>query len=135
LGINTPVTTAVVTATVDANNNLSLSPNNGDLTMAKGLDTITFSLVNNNSNASARFTNTALAEADPWYLIRSAGPAGTLSYTRDSDTQLTLTDDNRNHGQGQDWMYKYGIRVAVTQNGATTILTFDPTIDDEDDTT
>jgi hypothetical protein len=132
MGTTTPVVTGAVTVTVTPTGELQLDPNNGDVTMSPDLDTITYTLVNADPEGTARFTNTALGESDPWYLIRSAGPSGKLSYARDSDTQLTVTDDNRNHGAGQDWMYKYGIRVMFTDgNGNSTLLTFDPTIDDE----
>jgi hypothetical protein len=137
MGTTTPVASGTVTVTVTPTGDLQLDPNNGDVTMAPGLDTITFNLVNADPDVTARFTNTWLnpSEPDPWYLIRSAGPAGKLSYARNSDTQLTLTDDNQGHGGGQDWMYKYGVRVAVIDgNGTKTILTFDPTIDNEDET-
>jgi hypothetical protein len=135
MGSTTAVNSATVTVTLTPTGTLQLDPNNGDVSMAPGQDTITFNLVNADPDvATARFTNTALSEDDPWYLIRSAGPAGKLSYTRNSDTQLTLNDNNQGHGQGQDWMYKYGVRVAaIDGNGNKTILTFDPTIDNQDD--
>ena len=137
MGNSTAVQAAVVTVTITPTGQLQLDPNNGDVTMLPGTDSITFNLINADPDlTSARFTNASLSEAAPWYLIRSAGPNNALSYTRNSDTQITLADNNSNqgHGTGQDWMYKYGINVYVTyQDGSSNILTFDPTIDNEDD--
>lgn len=136
MGSSTAVQSATVTVTINPEGQLQLDPNNGDVTMLEGTDTITFNLVNADPDvASARFTNGALGENAPWYLIRWAGPSNAFTLSR-ADTQLILTDNNQNpsHGQGNDQIYKYGINVAVFDgNGNKTILTFDPTIDNEDD--
>jgi len=132
---NTATSTATVTVSILPGPVIDLGDYGGELLMTKGLDTITFNLVNNTGQpATVRFTDPSQGEVAPFVIntARSSGP-GNLSITSRTDSQLVITDDSRNQGHA-DSFYTYAVNVYFSIGGFSQILTFDPIIDDEGDT-